>query len=496
MSGREDVIIRFGGDSKGVNKTLETIRGSVTSLGDGMRSAMGVFGGVYAGKQLVDFSRAIGDAADNLARLNVQIGKTGGPDGLGKVIDLANQLGMELNTAAEAVNFFAPTFTKLGYSFDTTVKFIGDLNKSMRVYGVSAQGAASITTQLSQAFSSGQLSGDELKSLSENAAGLYGSFEQAVQEILGSEEALKKLGSQGVVTSDVMYEAFQKTFGSIRGEMEALPDTMAQMDARLSNAWKLMLASIDESLHQSDMWKFLSGKLTGVLNTLGIEMGSVKAPVEDLTAAFDAVIGRIEKMSEMGGFMARRMLPGLHEMAAALSGEITRRQADEAAKKGKSADPVSMAGPSAAFKKALKDRQSATLTAAQAEAAIWKAYSNEINAVTKKGAEAAQKNQEDAFKALAKAGASDSLLTYYENLVGEIGEKPIKAKMEIKVDRTEIDQIPAWMKASLEGQGYTISVGVIPQLLMTDSGEFGTGLTPDQAGDVLSGEVDRTGANP
>ena len=77
--------------------------------------------------------------------------------------------------------------------------------------------------------------------------------------------------------------------------------------------------------------------------------------------------------------------------------------------------------------------------------------------------------------------------------------------MLIKVDRSEMDQIPAWMRASLEGQGYTLQVGVEATLLNMagENGETTLSKTPlmdqiDKANRYidLPREADKTGANP
>jgi tape measure domain-containing protein len=342
----------------------------------------------------------------------------------------------------------------------------------MRVYGVAGAAATSITTQLAQAFSSGQLAGDELKSLSENAAGLYVALEKAVQEILKSKSTLKELGSQGKVTSDVIYQAFKQAFSGIRGEMESMPATLEQQKARMENAWQSLLSAIDEKVHQSDAWKWITGKLSSAFTFAAIDLGNLDVPTEDLKNALEALERRIKELAEIGGVIEKELSPALQDAAKAIQDALKAREEEkEGATGGNKPGGATTVGPSDSFKKALDKRAEYTRTALQIERQIWDAYSRERSAKTQEDAQKAQQAQEDAFAALAKSGASKTLIDYYAGLVGQLGEQPIKTKMVVQLDEQSFLALDDRMEQILNGKEYdvTLKAKVQPELIWTDA---------------------------
>lgn len=263
---RDDILIRFGAELSGLKRDMKQAETVVDRGAAGMRAALGTLGIGVSVAGLAQFSRQIAEAGDQVALLRTQMQRmSGSASGLGVVADLANRLGIEFDSAAQAINYFNPAFEKMGRTFGDTVRFVEDFNKSLRVYGVRAQQAESITLQLSQAFSSGQLAGDELKSISENAAGLYAELERVVQRILDSEDSLKALGSQGRVTTEVLQRAFAEVFDQLRDDFDDLPDMLAQQEARMRNAWVAILTALDSATTSSSWWGRLTSGLSDAL---------------------------------------------------------------------------------------------------------------------------------------------------------------------------------------------------------------------------------------
>ena len=138
-----------------------------------------------------------------------------------------------------------------------------------------------ITVQLAQALSSGQLSGDELRSLTENAGGLALELERAVQEILNTKTPLKELGTQGGLTTAVLLQAFKKAFDGIRDEMEKLPRLWEQQVAELETAWNNFLATVaDETKFGVAVQAGLKGAINIAKNTLNNSTLSIKVDTE------------------------------------------------------------------------------------------------------------------------------------------------------------------------------------------------------------------------
>ena len=99
----------------------------------------------------------------------------------------------------------------MGKSQDDSIRLTETVNKALVVSGATAQEASASMLQLSQAFNSGKLQGDEFRSVSENMPVVI----DAIAKVTGKTTAeIKKMSSEGKITATVLYDAFtymQKT---------------------------------------------------------------------------------------------------------------------------------------------------------------------------------------------------------------------------------------------------------------------------------------------
>lgn len=125
----------------------------------------------------------------------------------------------------------AKVFTRLNQSVvemggnqDDTLRVTELLGKAVRVSGASATEASSAMNQFAQALGSGKLSGDELRSLMENAPYLMRQLAEGIGVPIG---ALKKLGEEGKLTAEVVVNALTKAAAKIDADFQRLPKTLA-----------------------------------------------------------------------------------------------------------------------------------------------------------------------------------------------------------------------------------------------------------------------------
>jgi tape measure domain-containing protein len=90
---------------------------------------------------------------------------------------------------------------------DNAIRFQEIMSKAYTVGGASDAEAHSSMYQLVQALGSGVLQGDELRSVREGAPLAYKAIEKFAQGVFDTEESLKDLASQGVITSDIIVAA-------------------------------------------------------------------------------------------------------------------------------------------------------------------------------------------------------------------------------------------------------------------------------------------------
>lgn len=107
------------------------------------------------------------------------------------------------------------------------------VSKAFVAGGASASEQASAVLQLGQALASGNLQGDELRSIRENAPLLAEAIAKEFNTTIGG---LKDLGAEGKLTSDRVFKAILAAGASIEAQFAATNATMADGFTRIKNA--------------------------------------------------------------------------------------------------------------------------------------------------------------------------------------------------------------------------------------------------------------------
>ncbi|MDP0124880.1 tape measure protein [Glaesserella parasuis] len=121
-----------------------------------------------------------------------------------------------------------------GYAQKDILQFTETMNKAMAVGGVSAEAQASALFQLSQALGSGQLQGDEFKTIAESAPIIL----DVLAEYMGKSRAeVKKLASEGQLTSKLIFDAFNGSTEKINQKFEQMPISFGGAMQQMENAF-------------------------------------------------------------------------------------------------------------------------------------------------------------------------------------------------------------------------------------------------------------------
>ena len=102
------------------------------------------------------------------------------------------------------------------------IEFMEGIQKVFAIGGASKEAQKNAMLQLTQGLASGQLQGDEFRSIAENAP----MIENIIAKSMGvSRGELKKLASEGKVTADVIKNAIMNNMPEIEKQFESLPKT-------------------------------------------------------------------------------------------------------------------------------------------------------------------------------------------------------------------------------------------------------------------------------
>lgn len=179
-----------------------------------------------------------------------------------QLFDISQRTRTSFDTNAEAYRRFALAGRDLGKTQGEVLKFTETLNKAILLSGASAAEAQAGMIQLSQGLASGTLRGDELRSVLEQLPVVADIIAKQLGVTRGE---LRKMGEEGTITSEKIFEAFKNASEGIDGSFGKTVPTIAQGFTILQNSFQKYIGELDESL----------GISRGVVEVLGFMSDNV-----------------------------------------------------------------------------------------------------------------------------------------------------------------------------------------------------------------------------
>lgn len=131
-----------------------------------------------------------------------------------------------------------------GDGYDVTLRRVETLNKLLSVGGATAQEVSSVMIQLSQAFTSGELMGEELRALREAAP--VEVLDAIAAAAGGTRGELKKLGEEGKLTNEVVTRALDSLAATADQKFEQTTQTIGQAMTNINSALTVFVGRVDE----------------------------------------------------------------------------------------------------------------------------------------------------------------------------------------------------------------------------------------------------------
>lgn len=242
------------GSQTETRKTLNAIKRDTAAaapamfkpIGDSFRreiaSLSGVLAGLFTTQQVVAYADAWTQGRNALAAAGVAAGDLA--DRQSQLVDLANETRTSTASTVELYARLTRATSELGMTQAEVLRLTELLNKSFASSGLSTQEAASAALQLSQALASGQLQGDELRSLRENAPAVAQAIADAMGVGIG---ALKDLGAEGKLTASVVSSAILGAADDIESRFGATTATVGQALTILNNELGRYIGESDQA---------------------------------------------------------------------------------------------------------------------------------------------------------------------------------------------------------------------------------------------------------
>ncbi|WP_118815295.1 tape measure protein [Neisseria lactamica] len=311
------VNVKSGFEAVGnqARQAADKVRAEVDKIGSGLSGLTGLLAGLAS----VGFAKSMLDTADAVQSVNSQVRQVTSSETeylavQRQLLDTANNTRASLESTASLYVSTSRALKDYGYTQQEILKFTEATNNAMTIGGVGAQQQAAALMQLSQALGSGVLQGDEFKSIAEAAPILL----DTIAEYMGKSRAeIKKLGSEGQLTADVIFKAISGASEKFGEQAAKMPMTMGQALTAFSNNWQSMVSKLlNDSGAMSGIAAiikliadnlnlvvpivagFAAAVAAAVAPTLALNLALLANPFGIIAVAIGTVIGLIAKFGD------------------------------------------------------------------------------------------------------------------------------------------------------------------------------------------------------
>ena len=225
-------LSQFGNIAKDAfSKASKAAQKYQSALG-GIKGAIVSLGVAALTKRMIGQAASFQQTQIRLKALSAEYGE------FGKIQQLVKDNAKTFNLSqAEASSQFSDIYARLrplGKTLEEVQTVYKGFNATAIASGTSAAAASGAFLQLSQALGSGRLQGDEFRSVSEQIPGILG---LVADEMGVTVDKLKKLGSEGKITSDILINALAKGFEKNKDKIQQiLAESPAAKFKEFSNA--------------------------------------------------------------------------------------------------------------------------------------------------------------------------------------------------------------------------------------------------------------------
>lgn len=269
-------------------------------------AAVAALAGAYAAlklAKLADEFRLLG------ARVEIAAGGIqAGADAMRDLIAISQRTATSLAGNAEVFQRLNQSILQMGGTQRDTLQITELLGKAIKVSGASATEAKSAMLQFGQALGSGKLQGDELRSLMENAPYLMKQLADGIGVPVG---ALKDLGEQGRLTSDVVTNALVKAADKIDQDFKKVPLTIEAALTVAQDQAGLAALKFDELTGSSATLAGVTKGVGEVLDALALQFGAATTEADKLGRSntvqswADSTVTALSYVADAGDFVVR-----------------------------------------------------------------------------------------------------------------------------------------------------------------------------------------------
>lgn len=249
-----------------VNSSLKAGNTQANALLTTVKRLASTYLGVMGTKAVITSSDTITNAENRLNALNGNDSALT-QQSMDKIYSAAQRsrsdYGAMLKNVSKSMTLASEAFQG---NVDNAIRFQEIMAKAYAIGGAEPGEASSSMYQLVQALGSGVLQGDELRSVREGAPLAYKAIEEFCQGVLNTDESLKYLASQGIITSDMVVAAImdmENGTNNINDKFKDTATTFGQAWSQIKNtalkAFEPVLQRLNDILNSDTGKKAIEG---------------------------------------------------------------------------------------------------------------------------------------------------------------------------------------------------------------------------------------------
>ena len=303
LNGIVQKVRSWSSNQKLVNNGIRTSNTLLSGVGSKLRTIASTYLGLMGTKAMIGISDTVTSAQNKLNYVNANnLGASGvnadgsynqatfdaTKDSMDKMYASSQKVRMGYKDMMANVS---KSMALAGDSFqdntDNAIRFQEIMAEAYAVGGASAQEMHSSMYQMIQALGANVLAGDELRSVREGAPLAYKAIEEFAQGVLDSEESLKELASQGLITADMVVAAIMDAGDQMDKAFAQTNQTFAQTWSQVKNAaiqaFRPVIDMINE-MHQKALDNGLLQKAEALFNNVAKAVMIAFAVIKNVVA--------------------------------------------------------------------------------------------------------------------------------------------------------------------------------------------------------------------
>lgn len=231
-----------------LGKSSSSTAGSLSNLATGALKVGGVIAAAFSVTKIIQYADAWSDMQSRIGAV------TGDMDGAGasmqRILQIANASYSPLAQTAEVYSRNVATFRDLGKSAAEAADFTEAVNNALVVTATRGEDAAVVVNSLSRSLAIGKLDADAFDTIVSRSPRTL----KAVADEMGvTTIELRKLASEGKVTSDVISRGLVGSLDQLKSEAAEMPATMTDAFVRVGNNVTAFVGIMDQATGASGM---------------------------------------------------------------------------------------------------------------------------------------------------------------------------------------------------------------------------------------------------